>query len=149
MKLILLALILATAAIAQTKAAPVQVSWPASTEPMLAVILPTGIAFIKIDPATLVYDAATNTLRAKLPAVIASTPLVFSTELLTGSGATWTLPVGCTPIAIYRNGVLQHYQATPPTQVDYSGGTATVRVVTFKPTSQPQAGDVVSALCAR
>ena len=128
---------------AQTQPVPTQVKWPTAAEPMLTVILPTGIAFIKLDPLTLEFDAATMTLKAKpqAPKVV-----VYSREVVLTVAGKVNVPTGCGFMAVYRNGVLQNDVAIPPTLVDY---TVAGSVLTFLPTSLPQTGDVMTVQCAR
>jgi hypothetical protein len=132
-----------TSAIAQTQPIPTQVKWPTAAEPLFAMILPTGITFVKLDPATLAFDPVTLTIRAL---VVAPKVVVYTREVVPVVAGKVTVPTGCTLMALHRNGVMQNDAAIPPTLVDY---TVAGLVVTFLPTSMPQAGDVITINCAR
>ena len=132
-----------TSAYAQTQPIPGQVKWPAASEPLFAMILPTGITFVKLDPATLAFDPVTLTIRAL---VVAPKVVVYTREVVPVVAGKVTVPTGCTFMALHRNGVLQNDTAIPPTLVDYTVAGLTV---TFLPTSLPQPGDVITINCAR
>lgn len=133
LKTILLFLILAVAAAAQTKITLTQqVDWPVVVAPKVLVLTATGLQLLPLDPSIEIVAGVLRVKPSALPPVIRITH-----ERLTLVDGVWTIPTGCTLIMLIRN-------LPQVAGLDYKLDGTTIQWL-----FPARTDDAVSALCSR
>lgn len=133
MKTILLSLILAVAAAAQTKITVTQqLDWPVVVAPKILVLTAAGLQLVPLDPS---IEIVGGILRVK-PSALPPAARITHERLALVNGV-WTIPTGCTLIMLIRN-------LPQVAGLDYKLDGATIQWL-----FPARDDDAVSALCSR